>query len=340
MSNSEIIYYAYKKWGKSFPNKVYGFFSFVIYEAEKNYILAGNDHLGSKPIYFHKLKNKLIISSTIKSILSVTEEIKINPERVRDYFIFFNGKAGQTFYKSIHRLKPGSILEFKNNSLLKKYFEYNLSNKIRYENNHDYEEEFKEIFFNAINSLCPSSDKAKIGSTISGGLDSSSITAYLTKINKNIYPQSVLFKGLNYEDSLMTDEKKYVESYIKKYSLDVNYIDIQDDGCISEYQKSVEYFDEPPSLINGYVHTRIFEQLKKNNIKILFDGYDGDTAISHGYEHLFELGRKLKINKLFYEYGEIHKKFSTKKINYFNPFKQYVVKSFIPKTILVPRWDI
>ena len=102
LSNSEIIYYAYKKWGKSFPNKVYGFFSFVIYEAEKNYILAGNDHLGSKPIYFHKLKNKLIISSTIKSILSVTEEIKINPERVRDYFIFFNGKAGQTFYKSIH----------------------------------------------------------------------------------------------------------------------------------------------------------------------------------------------------------------------------------------------
>ena len=71
LSNSEIIYYAYKKWGKSFPNKVYGFFSFIIFEAEKKYILAGNDHLGSKPIYFHRFKNKLIISSKIKPILLI-----------------------------------------------------------------------------------------------------------------------------------------------------------------------------------------------------------------------------------------------------------------------------
>lgn len=334
LSNSEIIYYAYKKWGKCFPNKVYGFFSFVIYEAEQKYILAGNDHLGSKPIYFHRFKNKFIISSKIKPILLITDEIKINRDRVRDYFIFFNGKAGQTFFKNIHRLNPGSILEFKRNSVSeKKYFGYDLSNKIRYKNDHDYEEEFREIFFNAITSLCPISKDTRIGSTISGGLDSSSITAYLTKINKNIFPQSILFQGLDREDSLLADEKKYVESYIDKYSLNVNYIGIENDGCVSELKKSVQYFDEPPSLINGYIHARIFENLNKSNIKILFDGYDGDTAISHGYEHLFELGRKLKIKKLFYEYGELHKKYSSGKVNLVTPFVQYVIKSFLPKKL-------
>ena len=124
-----------------------------------------------------------------------------------------------------------------------------------------------------------------------------------------------------------------MESYIDKYRLNVNYIGIENDGCVSELKKSVQYFDEPPSLINGYIHARIFENLNKSNIKILFDGYDGDTAISHGYEHLFELGRKLKIKKLFYEYEELHKKYSSGKVNLVTPFVQYVIKSFLPKKL-------
>ena len=78
---------------------------------------------------------------------------------------------------------------------------------------------------------------------------------------------------------------------------------------------------------------------KHKNIKfsyelhILFDGFDGDTTVSHGYEHLFELGRRFKLFELFKEYSDIHKLYGVKKVSYINAFKQYVLKSYIPNKV-------
>jgi asparagine synthase (glutamine-hydrolysing) len=147
-------------------------------------------------------------------------------------------------------------------------------------------------------------------------------------------PQSVLFEGLTNRDAQMADERSYVNDVSKKYNLKVDYLPLNNSGCISEYPEAIHRNDEPPSLINGYIHSAIFKNLKAKKIEILFDGFDGDTTVSHGYEHLFELGRKFKLLELFKEYSDMHELYGVKKVNYMNAFKQYSLKSYIPRRIL------
>ena len=332
--NSNLINHAYKKWGDSFPIRIYGFFSIIIYKSREKKLVIVNDHLGSKPIYYYKSADTFLISSKIKTILNLIETKQANNSRIRDYFIFFNGKPGETFFSDVLRLEPGSQIIYQNNKVTKKkYFDYDLTKKIAYKNDREYEENFSELFFNTISALSHSLDGAKIGSSLSGGLDSSSITCSLKYLNKNVIPQSVLFEGLDGHDSRITNERSYVDDISKKYDLNINHIPLKNNGCISEYPKAIKYNDEPPSLINGYIHSAIFENLNNNNINILFDGYDGDTAVSHGYEHLFELGRKFRLIKLLKEYSDIHKLQGIHNPKKFNAIKQYCVKSYIPKKI-------
>ena len=335
IKNSTLISYAYKQWGNSFVKKVYGFFSIIIYETKNKSIIAINDHLGSKPLYFFKSSNNFLISSDINTILEMVNEKSPNYSRIRDYFIFFNGKSGETFFNDISRLEPGSQMFFRNNEITKtKYFDYDLTKKLVYKNDHEYEEHFREIFTHTISALSNNLDKEKIGSSISGGLDSSSITCMLKHLNKNVVPQSVLFEGLANRDARMADERSYVNDVSKKYNLKVDYLPLNNSGCISEYPEAIQRNDEPPSLINGYIHSAIFKNLKAKKIEILFDGFDGDTSISHGYEHLFELGRKFKLFELFKEYSDMHELYGVKKVSYVNALKQYVLKSYIPKRVL------
>lgn len=330
--NSTIISCAYKLWGDSFAKNVYGFFSIIIYKSKERSIIAINDHLGSKPLYFFKSGNIFLISSEINTILNLTNEKKPNHSRIRDYFIFFNGKPGETFFNNISRLEPGSQMYFSNNTIkIKKYFDYDLTNKIVYKKDDEYEEHFREIFLNTISALSINFNDEQIGSSLSGGLDSSSITCALKHLNKNVVPQSVLFEGLKGRDAKIADERSYVNDVSEKYDLKVDYLPLNNLGCVSEYPEAILHNDEPPSLINGYIHSAIFKNLRANNIDILFDGYDGDTAVSHGYEHLFELGRKFKFLRLFREYSYLHKLHGIDKVNYINAIKQYSIKSYIPK---------
>ena len=74
IKNSTIISYAYKQWGNSFAEKIYGFFSIIIYETKNKSIIAINDHLGSKPLYFFKSSNNFLISSEINTILEMVDK--------------------------------------------------------------------------------------------------------------------------------------------------------------------------------------------------------------------------------------------------------------------------
>lgn len=334
IKNSKIISFAYKKWGSSFAKEIYGFFSIVIYKSKEKVVIAINDHLGSKPLYYFKSEEIFLISSRINAIASMINKNKPNDSRIRDYFIFFNGKPGETFFDNIQRLEPGSLITFHNNKVtINKYFGYDLSKKIVYKNDYEYEDHFREIFLNTVSALSNFLNKKYIGSSLSGGLDSTSITCALKHLNKNVVPQSVLFEGLQGNDAQIADERSYMHEVSKKYNLEIDYLPLNNFGCISEYPEAILNNDEPPSLINGYIHSTIFKNLKDKNIDILFDGYDGDTSVSHGYEHLYELGRKFHLFKLFKEYFYLNKNHGIDRVNYLKAIKQYSLKSYIPKRL-------
>ena len=90
----------------------------------------------------------------------------------------------ETFFKNIFKVPRGSYLEFRNQEYrLHKYFEFtNDDGYLNYENDYDYEENFRNIFSRSIKRMIPDNDN-RIGTALSGGLDSSSVTRLLVKNN-------------------------------------------------------------------------------------------------------------------------------------------------------------
>ena len=252
---------------------------------------------------------------------------------MRDYLIYFSGKPYDTFFKHILRLPPAHFLKaVKEKFFIKKYFQFDHSQAARNFSSEEFAYEFKKIFFNAIDSLSTRNDLI-YGTALSGGLDSSAITSSLAHLNKNIKSQTIIFEGLNDADKRLACEEEYANSVIKMHKINYDFIKIKNTGCMSYLAELTETNDEPASLINGYIHLNIFKNLSKQGITNFFDGFDGDTAISHGYEHFFELGRKFKFKKLRDEYKYFNLKNGIKNPNYFSAFKNYVVKPLIPQNL-------
>ena len=334
LPDSLIILELFKELGEDCLKHLIGPFSFVIYSKKTKEIFAARDHFGQRPFYFLKNEDFFIFSSDANSILLMPGiKTKINKLRVIDYLVFQGSIENQTFFEGINKLHRSEklILNSSGVQITKYYSLPSIKSDIK-----DDEECFKSflgIFSEVISDISNTKDNI-LASTCSGGLDSGGISSVLHKNKKDgqkLKSYSVHFPDLDKSDFIKTDERKYVEDFVKMYDADHTYIDSKIDP-IEHLHSLIEKSYFPPKSGNGYMHQEIFDQMKKDNIRVILDGFDGDSVISHGIERLDELLRKFQISKLKSEVEEAcklnKKKFS---LTYF--FKNFVVLPLIPLKI-------
>ena len=331
ITDSELIVQAYKHWDADFCKFLNGPFAIIIYDFFKKKLMCFRDQLGLRPLYYCIEKNKLIISSSIKSIKDFSgKNFKICEKRMFDHLLFNCGGKKDTFFEEIYKIPKANLLTFENSDLkIEEYFNLNDFYKKKPKRSKDYSKEFRKIFLEVIQSQMRSPNN-KITSALSGGLDSSSITRSLSYLNTNneINSISLIFKGLQGEEKEKTDEFAYMKSAGHK-NFTSNFIEIENIGPISTLETSQKYFDFPVSAINGYAHIPMFKKTNLLGSRVFLDGYDGDTVVSHGSEILFDYAKKFKFSKLFKERKKIDESFGFTP-NKWATFKTYFLKQLIP----------
>lgn len=329
--NDEVIFYkSYLKWGNQLGSHIIGSFACLLFDRNKNEGIIIKDHIGSKPLYFSFINKKLVFSNNITAIRNSSQKADdINLDRIRDYVIYLHGKSGDTFYKNIKKLQRAEILKIeKENIAVKKYFRFDTNRVSTFSNINECSEAFEELFIKIIKEQ--SHGFEKVGSKLSGGIDSSSITAILAEYsNAETISYSALFKNLSAEDFKKTDEKEFMESVVKHSKIQNKkvYIDSLEIDPFA-YIDDSEYSEVTPHA-NRYFEILLLEAASKDGIKVLFDGFDGDSVLSYGYEHLNELGSKFKLFKLFDEAKKLSKNKSARNI-----FKDHVLIPYLPNNFI------
>lgn len=326
-----IILELFKVLGESCLDHLVGPFTFVIYSYKTNKIFAARDHFGQRPFYFSKTDNFFIFSSDANSILQMPGINKsLNDSRIIDYLVFQGSIENQTFYKHVLKLHRSELLLIDKKGLqIKGYFTFSPSLST-FQSDEECFKKFREIFTQVIDEITDIGSK-NIASTCSGGLDSSAISSVLHKLDKRslkIKSYSVHFPDLEKEEFLKTDERKYVEDYVKMYDANHTFLNSTIDPF--EHLDALmgkSYF--PPKSGNGYIHQEIFNHMNKNNIRVLLDGFDGDSVISHGLERLDELLRKFEFIKLKNEVKEACR-LNKKKFTFVYFFKNFILMPLIP----------
>lgn len=282
-----------------FFSELDGMFSIVIYDRFEDKVFIARDMQGEKTLHLYEDKNCILISSEINAI-----KIYLNKNTISYYWLqtYLNTRHflqfDKTIYKNIKIIEPGEILEIKSNFKINRLHKINIhdliSEEIYYKNlkrnEDDLVNELDFIFKKNIKEMIP--EKRNFCSILSGGVDSSLVSYYLSKISKpqnyltinhigkdKISNQINLFKKHfgNKIKSLKVNEKRYYENLIESLKV-----------CSSP----INSHDFPGKLI-------LAREAKLLGSKAIFGG-DGADELFGGYETYRKKINKIKDNNSDY----------------------------------------
>jgi asparagine synthase (glutamine-hydrolysing) len=178
-TDSEVLLHAYMEWGKDALLKFNGMFAFAIWDRKDKVLFLARDRYGVKPLYWARQGNTLAFGSEQKAILAQPGfERKLNKPALLEYFTFQNIFTDQTLLEDVHLFPAGHyalIHSEKGEVKPIQYWDYRFREPNVAAEKQEYIEELDRLFRQAVNRQLVSD--VELGSYLSGGMDSGSITA-------------------------------------------------------------------------------------------------------------------------------------------------------------------
>jgi asparagine synthase (glutamine-hydrolysing) len=198
LSDTEVILKAYDKWGFDCINHLNGMFAFAIYDIKKSIIFCSRDRVGQKPFFYNLENNNFLFTSELKNFVPKVKKPSIKISSLNEYFKFGFIAGDKTIFKNFYKLPPAHnlIYSIKSNKIeIYKYWKPTIiENKIN--KNLDYNvNKFIDVFDNVVQRHLLSD--VSLGVLLSGGIDSSLVTAFAAKHRPNIKTFVVTFPGFN-----------------------------------------------------------------------------------------------------------------------------------------------
>ncbi len=296
-SDTEVVLMLYRLYGADCVNKMRGMFSFVVYEKNSGKLFLARDRLGIKPLFYHWTGSTLIAASEIKAIFaSGYVEAKLNKASIINYFTYQFSITPNTPYESIFELSPGycMTISHRGDPVLFQYWD------VEFPKHGDYETDREDYWLDAFESALDDSVKShavsdvEIGSYLSGGIDSCTITELLSKnTSTRMKTFSIGFDSDEHDES---DAYRRVAEYLGvenneiKFSMDGDYL--------NKLKESLYHLEQPQRMSVDVPHFELSKLVSDNNCKVVCTG-DGADEILAGYDCYRQDAMRTNSNGLF-----------------------------------------
>jgi len=178
-SDTEVILNAYAQWGAAAVDRFNGMFAFAIWDTRDRTLFIARDRYGVKPLYYAWHGNTFIFGSEVKALLRhPAVSAKLDQEGLVEYLTFQNYLSYRTLFKGVRMLPPGMHLTLREGGAPVspvQYWDYAFQEPASPGEDREYEEELDRLFRQAVKRQLVSD--VDLGSYLSGGIDSGSITA-------------------------------------------------------------------------------------------------------------------------------------------------------------------
>jgi len=280
-SDTEVILKAYHKWGIKVVDRFNGMFAIAIFDKSKDKLLFIRDRMGKKPLYYFWNYDTFLFASELKSFMqNKLFEKEINKDALNMFLFHGYISAPHTIFENTYKLEPGKYLEFdlKTKQIdIQTYWsiENSFKNKnIIIDSEKNIIKDFDKLLTQAVEYRMISD--VPIGSFLSGGYDSSLVSAIMQKLSKN--PIDTFTIGFNEKEFNEANYAKEVASHLGSNHHEL-YPPIKDsEELIFDIPK---YYDEP-FADSSQIPTMIVSKLTKENITVVLSG-DGGDELFCGY---------------------------------------------------------
>ena len=285
-SDTEVVLYSLIQWGHAAINKFNGMFAFAFYDDVKKLLLLARDRYGIKPLYYSITGSHFIFGSEQKAIQSHPEfKSKIDKEALVEYFTFQNIFTEKTLQSNIKILPPGNFLEINtdkkshSNSRKRQYWDFHFKEPNHKLDHQEYVIELQRLFDQSVNRQLISD--VELGSYLSGGMDSGSITAVAAKKFKNLKTFTCGFDLSSASGiELGFDERQKAEAMSAKFKTE-HYEIVLKAGDMERCLNNLSWHLEEPRVGQSYPNFYA-AKLASKFVKVVLSGAGGDELFG-GY---------------------------------------------------------
>jgi len=319
-SDTEVILVAYREWQMEAFSRFNGMWAIVIYDTNEQRVICSRDRFGIKPLYYIQINNNLYFASEIKAFRAVKDwKPRVNHTRLYEYLAFnMSDHTSETMFDGVFQLPRSHnvIIDLKGERM---YFSqyYNISQSTAKNDGSD----FLSLLEDAIR-LRTRTD-VPLASTLSGGMDSSSIVSMLAARLDTVSDTYTLAYPAK-----SVDESSYALLVNDKYDIPSNLITTTEEYLNTHLDKLIYHQDEPFTGATVMAQSHIYEQVNNDGYKVILGGQGGDEILC-GYDK-FSVGffkEQIKTNPIA----------ATRELYYFQKLRSFGIVDAMQSIIFYER---
>ena len=282
-SDTEVLLQAYMHWGVDCVSHFNGMFSFAIYDNYKKTVFLSRDRAGEKPLFYHHDRSNFYFASELKALLKNPElKRNFNLKSLDCYLALGYVPNDLCILEGFNKLPPAHSMIFHMESGKLEVFEYWKIPEFVDSNptpEHVLLEELDLLFQDAVNKQLTSD--VPVGVLLSGGIDSSLITAYAARSVKNLKTFTVRIPG-----NKLLDETEHARLIAKHFQTDHVELDAVE-ANVDLLPTLAKHFDEPMAD-SSMIPTFLVSKLVREHCTVALGG-DGGDELFGGYGHYSRL---------------------------------------------------
>lgn len=283
-SDTEVIVHLYEEYGEDWPVRANGMFGVALWDEREKRLLLYRDRIGKKPLYYAVKNGQIVFGSEIKAILKhPTVSRDLDYQALYQYFGLKNISAPRTAFADIKQLLPGHVLVWHGGKITTRpYWNLDFSKPLTDITEEEASQRLLDLFEDAVKIRMQCD--VPFGAYLSGGVDSSSVVAMMTRHHS----KPVKTFCLGYEDKPegqflgKTQDIVYARTMSKKLGTEHYEYVIDAKKFADQVPEIISAFDEP---FSGTISTFFLSTLIKRHVKVALSGDGADELFGSYLAH-------------------------------------------------------
>src|SRR6266851_3603114 len=278
-SDTEVLVHGYEQWGERMVERLNGMFAFAVVDLRSSTVLLARDRMGIKPLHYAVDGDRIVFASELKALMRDPALRRgVDPAALDEYLAYEFVPSPRSIVRGVNKLRPGHTLTWstaRGEALVKRYWapELNVDGASSRRSLDEECAELRDVLRESVRRELISD--VPLGAFLSGGIDSSAVTAMMTQLGGDVKSFSVGFAERSF------DEARYAREVARHLGTEHHELTLEPAMLLGLIPRLPVLLDEPlgdASIIPTY----LLSAFTRQHVKVALGGDGGDELFA-GY---------------------------------------------------------
>jgi asparagine synthase (glutamine-hydrolysing) len=296
-TDTEVVLHAFMEWGLECMHRFIGMFAFAVHDRATGAVTLVRDRFGIKPLYYARTDRSILFASEIKALLAALEGPRIDKWSLLEWFLYRNVDVlkPDTLIEGVRGVLPGQALTIRNGEITPHQW-YTPLDHVDREQYARFTAAGPEAIVDDIDRTLEDATRLRlvsdvpVGTLLSGGLDSSLVTAMAARHSRDLTAFHVSVAGFpNF------DERPFAEQLVRQLQIPLVTFELTGENFRRALPRVTELSDQPLTYRNSVAFYLISKVAREHGVIVLLSG-EGSDELFGGYRWAYR--RSLWLHRL------------------------------------------